>query len=81
MKRDKRGRYTRENDDDDGYNFCLVFPSIKTLLYWLFIAIIMLPWAMIIGKSNILQNIFEFYEILMQKEEGEPQKKMVCFIK
>ena len=32
MKRDKRGRYCKEDDDDDnGYNFCLVLPSIKTL--------------------------------------------------
>ena len=80
MKRDKRGRYCKEDDDDDnGYNFCLVLPSIKTLLYWLFILVIMLPWTVIAARCNILKNIFEFFDSIMQREEGEPQKKNGLF--
>ena len=43
MKRDKKGRFTSEADDDRGYRFTLTFPSIKNLIFWAFILIIVIP--------------------------------------
>ena len=81
MKRDTRGRYVK--DEDNGYRFSFTVPSIKALIIWIFLAIILLPWAVIISKCDILKKIMETFENLIrtgEKEEGETPKKMVYFI-
>ena len=52
MKRDKNGRYTKE----DGYSLCVSFPSIKKLVYWAFIFIAILPWLVISSRFNLIQK-------------------------
>ena len=80
MKRDKKGRFTSEADDKRGYSFTITFPSIKNLIFWIFIIIIVLPWALIFERSNIFQKILDFFEnILLQKEETETSKKNGLF--
>ena len=80
MKRDKKGRFTSEADDDRGYRFTLTFPSIKNLIFWAFILIIVLPWAIIFERSNILQKLLDLFDnILMKKEESETYKKNGLF--
>ena len=36
MKRDEKGRFTKDEDDGKGYKFSLIFPSLTTLIYWIF---------------------------------------------
>ena len=80
MKRDKKGRFTSEADDNKGYKFTLTFPSLKNLVFWVFILILLSPWAIILERSNILQKLLEFFEnILIQKEESETSKKNGLF--
>ena len=80
MKRDKKGRFTSEADDNKGYKFTLTFPSVKNLIFWVFILILVSPWAIILERSNILQKLLEFFEnILIQKEESETSKKNGLF--
>ena len=80
MKRDKKGRFTSDADDNKGYKFTLTFPSVKNLIFWVFILILVSPWAIILERSNILQKLLEFLEnILIQKEESETSKKNALF--
>ena len=80
MKRDKKGRFPSEADDNKGYKFTLTFPSVKNLIFWVFILILVSPWAIILERSNILQKLLEFFEnILIQKEESETSKKNGLF--
>ena len=80
MKKDKKGRFTSEADDNKGYKFTLTFPSVKNLIFWVFILILVSPWAIILERSNILQKLLEFLEnILIQKEESETSKKNGLF--
>lgn len=80
MKRDKKGRFTSEANDNIGYKFTLTFPSVKNLIFWVFILILVSPWAIILERSNILQKLLEFLEnILIQKEEPETSKKNGLF--
>ena len=80
MKRDKKGRFTSDADDNKGYKFTLTFPSVKNLIFWVFILILVSPWAIILERSNILQKLLEFFgNILIQKEESETSKKNGLF--
>ena len=80
MKRDKKGRFASDADDNKGYKFTLTFPSVKNLIFWVFILILVSPWAIILERSNILQKLLEFLEnILIQKEESETSKKNGLF--
>ena len=80
MKGDKKGRFALEADDNKGYKFTLTFPSVKNLIFWVFILILVSPWAIILERSNILQKLLEFLEnILIQKEESETSKKNGLF--
>ena len=80
MKRDKKGRFTSDADDNKGYKFTLTFPSVKNLIFWVFILILVSPWAIILERSNLLQKLLEFFEnILIQKEGSETSKKNGLF--
>ena len=80
MKRDKKGRFTSEADDNRGYKFTVTFPSVKNMIFWVFIIIIVLPWALILERSNVLQKVLDFFEnILIPKEESESSKKNGLF--
>lgn len=80
MKRDKKGRFTSEADDNKGYKFTVTFPSIKNMIFWIFIIIIVLPWALIFERSNILKKVLDFFDnILIPKEESETSKKNGLF--
>ena len=80
MKRDKKGRFASDADDNKGYKFTLTFPSVKNLIFWVFILILVSPWAIILERSNILQKLLEFLEnILIQKAEPENSKKNGLF--
>ena len=73
MKRDKRGRFSKEENENEGYNLNLAFPSFRSLLCWLIIIVILLPWTVILARFNIFKKIYDFFEILMSKREGEEE--------
>ena len=80
MKRDKKDRFTSEADDNKVYKFTVTFPSIKNMIFWVFIIIIVLPWALIFERSNILKKVLDFFDnILIPKEESETSKKNGLF--
>ena len=81
MKRDKKGRFSKEEDENDGYNINLALQSFRSLLCWLIIIVILLPWTVIFARFNIFNNIFGFFENLMSKreEEAETPKKNGLF--
>ena len=75
MKRDKNGRFSKEQND--GYKILLEIPSIKKMIYWLLFLIILLPWLVIGSRFNLITKIFDFLKKIMQKqneEEEQPKK-------
>ena len=54
MKRDSKGRFTKENigDNNKVYKLSLNLPSFSFLIYWVFIFIIIILWAIILERSN-----------------------------
>ena len=47
-KRDKKGRFTGKDDDNRGYQFTIAFPSIRNIIFWVLIIIIVSPWTLIL---------------------------------
>ena len=81
MKRDQKGRFTKENDDDcKGFKLSFTLPSFTALIYWAFLFIITMPWAIILERSNAFKKIFDFFDyVLTPKEESDTQKKNGIF--
>ena len=76
MKRDKKGRFAGNDYDNRGYQFTIAFPSIKNIIFWILIIIIVSSWALIFEISNLSQKLLDFFEyILIPKEESESPKK------
>ena len=50
------------------------------MIFWVFIIIIVLPWALILERFNVLQKVLDFFEnILIPKEESETSQKNGLF--
>ena len=80
MKRDEKGRFTKDEDDGKGYKFSLTFPSLTTLIYWIFIGVVILPWAIIFERCNALKKIADLFDsIFVPKDDNEAPKKNGIF--
>ena len=80
MKRDEKGRFTKDEDDSKGYKFSLTFPSLTTLIYWIFIGVVILPWAIILEICNALKKISDLFDDLFApKDDIETPKKNSIF--
>ena len=80
MKRDQKGRFTKEDYSNDSYEFKLSIPSLKNFIFIIMLIIIFLPWSVIISRIKIFEKIFHFFEdIMTQMKEEEPQKKNGIF--
>ena len=69
MKRDVKGRFIKDEDDNSkGYKFSLTFPSLTTLIYWIFIGIVILPWAIILESPTFFKKyrIFSIMYLLLK---------------
>ena len=76
MKRDEKGRFTKDEYDSKGYKFSLTFPSLTTLIYWIFIGVVILPWAIILERFNALKKIPELLDnVFAPKDDSESPKK------
>ena len=80
MKRDQKGRFTKEDYSNDSYEFKLSIPSLKNFIFIIMLIIIFLPWSVIISRIKIFEKIFYFFEDIMTEiKEEEPQKKNGIF--
>ena len=80
MKRDQKGRFTKEDYSNDSYEFKLSIPSLKNFIFIIMLIIIFLPWSVIISRIKIFEKIFNFFEgIMTEIKEEEPQKKNGIF--
>ena len=73
--RDKKVRFIKDNDE--GYNFHL--PSLKQMLYWIFVTLILFPWIVIASKMNILEKLSMILEYLISKNEETDSQKNGLF--
>ena len=82
MKRNKKGRFAGKDDDKRGYQFTIIFASIRKIIFWILIIIIVSSWAILFEISNLLPKLLDFLEnILIPKEESEYSKKTDYYIK
>ena len=80
MKRDEKGRFTKDEDDNKGYKFSLTFPSLTTLIYWIFIGVVILPWVIILERWNALKKISDLFDgLFVPKDDNETPKKNGIF--
>ena len=80
MKRDQKGRFTKEDYSNDSYKFKFALPTLKSFIFIILPILIFLPWSVIISKSKIFEKIFQFFEDTMTEiKEEEPQKKNGIF--
>ena len=80
MKRDQKGRFTKEDYSNDSYEFKFGLPTSKSFIFIILLILIFLPWSVIISKSRIFEKIFQFFEDIMTEiKEEEPQKKNGIF--
>ena len=80
MKRDQKGRFTKEDYSNDSYEFKLALQSLKSFIFIILLILIFLPWSVIISRIKIFEKIFHFFEdIMTQIKEEEPQKKNGIF--
>ena len=54
--------FAKDEDDSQGYKFIPSFPSLKTFIFWIFIGVVIFPWAVIFESSKILQKNSLFFQ-------------------
>ena len=75
--RDKNDKFMK--NELDGFNFAL--PSLKHLMYWLLLLVILSPWIIIGIKLNILEKYSMLFDYLLDnKEVNEGQKKWIILL-
>ena len=80
MKRDQKGRFTKEDYSNDSYEFKFALPSLKSFIIIILHFLIFLPWSVITSRSRIFEKIFQFFEdIMIEIKEEEPKKKNGIF--
>ena len=82
MNRDNKGRFSKSSDD--GLKITLGVPSVKKIILYLLLAIILMPWISILSKLNILRKIVDYFEYLLKlgnEDTDSNGKKMDYFIR
>ena len=80
MKRDQKGRFTKEDYSNDSYEFKFSVPSLKNFIFIIMLIIIFLPWSVVISRIKIFEKIFHFFEDIMTEiKKRRPQKKNGIF--
>ena len=77
--KDSKGRYSKQNVEG---GLVLTVPNISTILYWIILAFIFLPWFIIITKFNLIERISTIFDSLFkdsEPEKGEQNKKNGLF--
>lgn len=63
MRSDSKGRFTKKSGD---YELTIGFPSIKSLILYSFIILVLMQWISIAFKFNILGKVFNLFDILLK---------------
>ena len=80
MKRDSRGRFSKEKEKNG--KIVVNLPSLENVIFYLLLTVILAPWIIIISKLNIWDKIKEKLEELMaitNKSNEEGAKKNGLF--
>ena len=73
MARDDRGRFTKANEDRIKIN--INFPSIKKIILWALIVLIIMPWISIIRRSDLPAKLLGLFdELITQANEAEKKE-------
>ena len=75
MKRDKKGRFAKEDYSNESYEISLCFPSLKNFIIIILLAFILFPWAI---NNNIKMQAFRessFFDDIMTRRDEEKKKK------
>ena len=82
MKSDKNGRFTKEEFNDERYEFQFCLPSLKNFIFIILLIFIFLPWTVIISRCKLLEKISQFFNDIMERiEDEESPKKNGIFYK
>ena len=69
-KRDAKGIFSKD-DGDESNNLILTIPTFTTILKWISITLVLLPWQIIISKFNIFQKLEIIFGILYKERNEE----------
>ena len=78
--RDTNGRFVKKTNEEN--QLTLIFPSLKSLLYWILMLFIFFPWIAIISKLNLFEKMKEILESLLisnNEESSDNGKKSGLF--
>ena len=67
--RDSSGRYVKKNDEDN--QLALIFPPIRSILYWIVMFIIFLHWILILSKFSLFEKMNMIFETLINGKNDE----------
>ena len=70
--RDQKGRFSKHAADE---GIIIIFPTIRTVLYWIILAFIFLPWLIIVTKFNLLEKISTIFDSIFKDAENTEQNK------
>ena len=76
MKRDNNGRFCKKGEESN--EITISVPSIKRIVLWVSILLILLPWITIISRLNLIKKIESTFEALINgtgEENTENGKK------
>ena len=67
--RDSNGRYIKKDDGES--QLTLIFPSIKSILYWILMFLIFLPWIIVLSKFSLFEKLNMIFENLINRKNEE----------
>ena len=80
MRRDRNGRFSKASDE--GLNVSFNIPSLKTIIYWIVFIVFLMPWIIIVQRSDAFGTLFNIFEDLMGVNSNDsteqPKKKWKC---
>ena len=71
-ERDQKGRFSKQAAYE---GIILIFATIRTVLYWIILAFIFLPWLIIVTKFNLLEKISTIFDSIFKDAENTEQNK------
>jgi len=73
--RDSKGRFAA-----NGGGFIFTFPSLSSILYYIILIFIFMPWLIILSKLNLLEKLATLFDsIFKEPEASEANKKNGLF--
>lgn len=70
--RDSKGRFSKQIDNE---GLVLTLPTIQTILYWLVLSFIFLPWLIVLTKFNLFEKISAIFDSIFKDAENTEQNK------